>query len=584
MKNTLKKNITNLEKMVKQGIILATNSHYDDARVLRERSMKARKHAYNYHVNIESSAEQIQSINNFGRALYKDLELITFEEKQYQNHFFESAELKEFYENMTPNTKKFYSSVKKLLNILDKPAFYNSNEGTFIINRLKDIHKLKDTEAKIKKSIENDVIESQPVFYSKLNITATWIPRTYDNSHYEFWVKSEKLEGKNTFLNRDLTEKEIETLSRNIEKGLEHLLKLKNHPDIGHSISQFNKDIYSNRGKVTVNYGFYDKHCFAEMDLTEPLFARADEKEAYKNSEFIKGKHIIERCLEENLPIDSLLITPADLQRKYASQLSKFSKARKDYNTIIDYLWDWNEKLKPYKILEQIGFPITFADVNDKNIFETENFYPLNLLPNMRYISDRAEKLKIKKFMPQNKISDSDELRLITGQNNGGKTTYINAKLEAYLNFQAGLPILARSAKFPVYDGIFSHTVKSNSDRDKSTLASSILDYKTILRQASRCKNPWLILDELGSGTDFSDIKIISERVIKATHQLRCSADVITQFREVIDMAVDKYSAKPYMMNNYKVISGIGMAGGVIIANKLGLTEDFINNLKPNEK
>lgn len=53
---------------------------------------------------------------------------------------------------------------------------------------------------------------------------------------------------------------------------------------------------------------------------------------------------------------------------------------------------------------------------------------------------------------------------LIKGKNNTGKTTFLRSISTAQLFFQAGLPVVAKSAVLPVYEGIYAHFSSAEED------------------------------------------------------------------------------------------------------------------------
>ena len=147
---------------------------------------------------------------------------------------------------------------------------------------------------------------------------------------------------------------------------------------------------------------------------------------------------------------------------------------------------------------------------------------------------------------------DGKRLVIITGANQGGKSTFLRSIGIAQVMFQCGLPVAAKSYRSGLYSSIFSHFTR----REDSAMNSGRLDEE--LRRMDQIvsnldKNSLLLFNESfatttekeGSAIAYDIVRALKEagvRIITVTHLLSFAQRVYKESKE--DAAVDFLSAE----------------------------------------
>jgi len=135
----------------------------------------------------------------------------------------------------------------------------------------------------------------------------------------------------------------------------------------------------------------------------------------------------------------------------------------------------------------------------------------------------------------------TQNLVLITGANNGGKTTYIKTAGLIQLLGQKGLYVPAREAHLSEVDAIFSHFVAPDDiGRGEGRYRNELRRMRTILERAS----PYslVILDEPCGGTDHHEGQRQSRIILNAFHLLGAATFFTTHMHEMATaMSADQW-------------------------------------------
>jgi DNA mismatch repair protein MutS len=144
------------------------------------------------------------------------------------------------------------------------------------------------------------------------------------------------------------------------------------------------------------------------------------------------------------------------------------------------------------------------------------------------------------RFVPNDAVFEADErIRVITGPNMSGKSTYLRQVALIVLMAQMGSYVPARSARIGLADRIFTRIgAQDEIHAGQSTFMVEMVEAAHILHHATR--RSLLILDEIGRGTSTYDGLSIAWAVVEFLHnhpKLRARTLFATHYHELIRMA-----------------------------------------------
>ncbi len=143
-------------------------------------------------------------------------------------------------------------------------------------------------------------------------------------------------------------------------------------------------------------------------------------------------------------------------------------------------------------------------------------------------------------YIPNDFITEEGEfIRIITGPNMSGKSTYLRQVALIVLMAQMGSFVPASSAKIGLVDRIFTRIgAQDEIHSGQSTFMVEMVETANILHHASM--RSLLILDEIGRGTSTYDGLSIAWAVIEYIHnhpQLRSRTLFATHYHELIQLS-----------------------------------------------
>lgn len=196
-------------------------------------------------------------------------------------------------------------------------------------------------------------------------------------------------------------------------------------------------------------------------------------------------------------------------------------------------------------------------------------------------------------FIPNDiEIGSENFVKIITGPNMGGKSTYLRQTALIILLAQIGSFVPASFAAIGIVDQIFSRVGASdNLSRGKSTFMVEMEETAYILKSAS--KNSLIIMDEVGRGTSTADgvslAKAITEylgeklqaKTLFATHYHELvECEQIFKNTENLSIAVTHdENGRPIFLHKI-VKGGIDKSYGIEVAEIAGLPEEIIERSK----
>ena len=187
--------------------------------------------------------------------------------------------------------------------------------------------------------------------------------------------------------------------------------------------------------------------------------------------------------------------------------------------------------------------------------------------------------------------SPDKDIYVITGPNNGGKTTFAKTIGLAVLLAHAGFYISAKSAEISVVDNIFTQFVKPGDlAKGEGRYFAELKRIKTIFEKAT----PYslAILDEPCSGTSNEEGVEQSLIILEGFYKLGCTVYFITHMHEIarriaanairgmanLSVGIDFNDGKPIF--DYKICEGPGQKSyGVELAETIGLGSKQLDRL-----
>ena len=184
-------------------------------------------------------------------------------------------------------------------------------------------------------------------------------------------------------------------------------------------------------------------------------------------------------------------------------------------------------------------------------------------------------------------LGENFDMLVITGPNTGGKTVALKTVGLLALMVQSGLPIPATgTSEMPVFDGIYADIGDEQSiEQNLSTFSSHITHIAQILAAAG--ERSFVLLDELGAGTDPDEGAALGRAILDELHRRRTRVIATTHLTSLKEFAYatkrtenasvefDVATLKP----TFRLLIGVpGASSALIIAGRCGLPQDVLHN------
>ncbi len=198
----------------------------------------------------------------------------------------------------------------------------------------------------------------------------------------------------------------------------------------------------------------------------------------------------------------------------------------------------------------------------------------------------------VKDYINNDVIMDQNNIvKIITGPNMAGKSTYMRMMATIVLLAQIGSYVPATSANLKIFDAIFTRIGASdNLSKGKSTFMVEMLETNEALSHAT--KDSLLIFDELGRGTStFDGVSLAKSIIDYICKNIKAKTLFSTHYHELVGMdeeylEVDLVHVKADDIDgelkfHHKVLSGgSSRSYGIEVAKLAGINDVIVNNAK----
>lgn len=180
--------------------------------------------------------------------------------------------------------------------------------------------------------------------------------------------------------------------------------------------------------------------------------------------------------------------------------------------------------------LRAAGLPFTYPDVSEAGHLAAEAVFDLAL----------ANALAGTGVVPNDvRLSGDERVIVVSGPNNGGKTTFARAFGQLHHLAALGVAVPGRSARVPLADGIFTHFARPEApETERGRLDDDLIRVRGILDAAT--PGSVIVMNESFSSTSLDDAREVGAAVLRRILELGASCVYVTFIDELatIDDAV----------------------------------------------
>lgn len=263
--------------------------------------------------------------------------------------------------------------------------------------------------------------------------------------------------------------------------------------------------------------------------------------------------------------------------------VSPFAELISDFENTVVELKALSAICHFFESLQEKGFPLSFPAIipgdSDKDLYIQTMYHPL-----------LACFSKFEDVIPNDaETAAKQNVRLITGANNNGKTTFITGVGLCQVLYQAGMPVVGKEAGMKIKDKVLTHYVHPGDIKaGQSRFAHECDRVLDLIENISA--DSLILCDEIFTGTAPQDGEIVSKLVLNTLIRTGATLFFITHYHGLGDELrdspyVDQLCCKLDHSKNppaytYKISPGISVdSDGLVVAAEYGVNRKYLETL-----
>lgn len=395
----------------------------------------------------------------------------------------------------------------------------------------------------------------------------------------------------------------VETLASKLatmnteSEGMNSLIKILNDYVAGDSFKQLSEKANSLRDSldaIPIKLSYQNNFLTVSFDEVEGKYDAflkgfsSPEQESKKSMTFFQKKNPLGDAVEVTTLEDEVLELISDKYPNVFSELNKFVKENSDYAEafVIQLADELAFYLSFYTFEQEMsdrGLYFTPAKKSDNACLRADDLYDLAL----------ACQMIRKGEMPvanDTRLEANENFFVLTGPNQGGKTTFARSLGQLVFFSKLGLPVPAKYAEIPFYSRILTHfSVEESVETGKGKLAEELTRLAPMMEDKSQ-KNDFVVINELFTTAANYDACIMGKRVLDHFIGQNCHGIYVTHLQELSKEDPGIVSLRA-MMNeehkqNFKIVRSNepALESSILLVEKHKLHyEQVVNRLKGEE-
>lgn len=222
----------------------------------------------------------------------------------------------------------------------------------------------------------------------------------------------------------------------------------------------------------------------------------------------------------------------ADLFPTQFGELVKFAEQHEDFTdpTMLRFAREVELVLSVLEFkdrLETRGLPMCFPSLLKEHVLSAEDCFDAALAAKLL----SAEKSK--RLVPNSmQLSSTEQIIVVTGPNQGGKTTLARAFGQLHYLAALGLPVPAARAQLQLVDSVFAQFERQEDPaKGRGKLQEDLIRMRQLLQDATA--HSVVVLNEVFSSTSTDDALALARRMLDQLLERGCLAPVVTFLDEL---------------------------------------------------